>query len=45
MTERHPRLRTETHFGVQARTMKIHNPPPPPFRKGGGFETYFLSHK
>ena len=29
----------------QARTMKIDNPPSPPFRKGGvgGFESYFLS--
>ncbi len=34
MTERHPR------------TMKIDNPPSPPFRKGGvgGFEIYFLSN-
>jgi hypothetical protein len=30
--------------GRQARTMKIQNPPSPPFRKGGlgGFERYFL---
>ena len=31
------------HFGVQARRMKIANPPSPPFSKGGlgGFESYF----
>jgi len=32
--------------GRQARTMKIDNPPSPPFSKGGmgGFESYFLSN-
>jgi len=41
MEKYHPRLRAETpacmegfgkgkHFGVQARTMKIYYPPPPP---------------
>jgi hypothetical protein len=32
MLREHPRLRAETrHFGVQARTMKITNSPPPPW--------------
>jgi len=41
-------LRAETrHFGVQARTMKIANPPRPPLEKGGwgGFESYFQRNR
>jgi hypothetical protein len=30
MTERHPRLRTERHFCVQARNMEINKYYPPP---------------